>query len=167
MWSDSFLPVRSNPDRTPNSSSQIRNNLEVPEENLLSAAATAMNQSISSCGIDEINDKGLAQETQDESQRLEDMAIEYLEKYVFSYQLRFTTKRRCFRFARCYDTDRALLGDAYADNATFSYSIHDLIEPNSLAAAFMDKKRLERLAPRKFARNIREFGGVKHCVYEC
>lgn len=57
-------------------------------------------------------------------------------------------------YAEAFDTDRDSLVHAYAPDASFSYCIHDIIAPGSVAAAFATSSDLRRFAPRKSSRNL-------------
>ncbi len=43
---------------------------------------------------------------------------------------------------------------AYHPNARFSYSVHELFQRNTVAAAFIDVKKVERFAAFKNSRNL-------------
>lgn len=73
----------------------------------------------------------------DESQRLEDQAIEFF-----------------VRYAKTFDTERSNLENAYHVDAIFSYSVHELFQRGTVAAAFMNVKKIERFAARKNSRNL-------------
>ncbi|KAL5513019.1 hypothetical protein ACEPAH_3417 [Sanghuangporus vaninii] len=81
-------------------------------------------------------------ELERQATELEDLAIEFLRKYV-----------------RTFDTNRAELSGAYAHNALFSYSVHEHtnVPRNSVAEAFTSPSAaaVHRFAPRKGSRNLR------------
>ncbi|KAL5537083.1 hypothetical protein ACEPAF_906 [Sanghuangporus sanghuang] len=82
------------------------------------------------------------EELERQATELEDLAIEFLRKYV-----------------RTFDTNRVELSGAYAHNALFSYSVHEHtnVPCNSVAAAFtnLSAAAVHRFAPRKGSRNLR------------
>lgn len=73
----------------------------------------------------------------DESQHLEDLAVEFF-----------------VRYAKTFDTERHNVVSAYHPNARFSYSVHELFQRNTVAAAFIDVKKVERFAAFKNSRNL-------------
>ncbi|KLO07448.1 hypothetical protein SCHPADRAFT_1001673, partial [Schizopora paradoxa] len=58
------------------------------------------------------------------------------------------------RYARVFDTERRNIANAYHPDAKFSYAVHELVQRNTLAAAFMNVKKVERFAAYKNSRNL-------------
>ncbi|KAI5124219.1 hypothetical protein M0805_005069 [Coniferiporia weirii] len=86
---------------------------------------------------EETSDALLGEGSDRKALELEDMAVEFLKKY-----------------AETFDTNRASLADAYTSDAAFSYCVHDIVSPNSLAAAFTNPGEVQRFAPRNGSRNL-------------
>lgn len=90
-----------------------------------------------------------------ESTELENLAIEYLSRYAIALALtQYILLNIRESYVQKFDTNRADLSGAYAENASFSYSIHNIVSPNSLAAAFTNYGELQRFASRKSSRNL-------------
>lgn len=90
-----------------------------------------------------------------ESAELEDRAVEYISRCAAALTFNVMFSEHEISYVRTFDTNRAALSGAYVRNATFSYCIHDIISPNSLAAAFTSYNEMHRFAPRKGSRNLR------------
>jgi len=53
-----------------------------------------------------------------------------------------------------FSSERSNLENAYHVDAIFSYSVHELFQRGTVAAAFMNVKKIERFAARKNSRNL-------------